>query len=276
MLGHVLTRLNALQGKIRRGKSVNVNDRETKESVVSLATSFFAKDRASIVSALGETQQLGQLDRQWHELLELAQGNNSRKRYNKLVGGIRRTVSALNVARLSQVSSKGIHGASLSDLTRAEGLIIETLENTVPSAAASYRQGILDLQGYERLSYRGTACEFREALRETLDHLAPDEEVLTQPGFKLEQGQTRPTMKQKVRFVLSSRDRNKTQRDAAEKSADLVDSLAGEVARAVYNRASLALHVENARGEVQRVKRYVDTVLFDLLEISEAGGILPA
>lgn len=136
-------------------------------------------------------------------------------------------------------------------------------------ATTSYRQGILDLQSHGRLSYRGTASEFREALRETLDHLAPDAEVVKQPGFKLEDKQAKPTMKQKVRFVLVSRDRNKTQREAAEKSVDLIESLAGEVTRAVYNRASLATHGETARKEVQQVKRYVDTVLFDLLEISE-------
>jgi hypothetical protein len=103
--------------------------------------------------------------------------------------------------------------------------------------------------------------------------LAPDSEVLKQPGFKLEENQTKPTMKQKVRFVLTSRDRNKTQRDATEKSVDLIESLVGEVARATYNRASLATHVETTRSEVHRIKRYVDTVLFDLLEISDSGSL---
>jgi hypothetical protein len=92
---------------------------------------------------------------------------------------------------------------------------------------------------------------------------------MKQPGFELEQNQTKPTMKQKVRFVLRSRERKKSQTESAEKSAELVESLAGEVTRAVYNRASLAVHVESARNEVLRVKRYVDTVLFDLLEIGE-------
>jgi hypothetical protein len=34
-------------------------------------------------------------------------------------------------------------------------------------------------------------------------------------------------MKQKVRFVLVTRDRNRTQREAAEKSVDLIESLTG-------------------------------------------------
>jgi len=269
MLGQLLERVAALQGKTRRGDSVNVNDRHTKDEVVTVAGLYFSEHRTQVVASVGQTEQVLEVDQTWQDLLALAQGNNSRKSYLKVLGAIRQGLSALNVACLTHVASKGVHGTSLSDLSQAEELIISTLESSVPSAANSYRQGILDLQSRARLSYRGTASEFREALRETLDHLAPDAEVTKQPGFKLEDKQTKPTMKQKVRFVLVTRDRNKTQREAAEKSVDLIESLAGEVARAVYNRASLATHVETARKEVQQVKRYVDTVLFDLLEISE-------
>jgi hypothetical protein len=269
MLGQALERIAALQSKIRRGASVNVNDRQTKDAVVDLAARYFSDHRVQVVNAVGQTDNLLDIDKKWQDLLALAQGNNSRKTYVRVLSDLRKELSQLNVRCLSRVASRGIHGGSLSDLSRAEELIIETLERVVPSAAASYRQGILDLVASGRLSYRGTASEFRESLRETLDHLAPDDDVTGQQGFKFEQNQTRPTMKQKVRFVLMSRERNKTQRETAEKSIDLVESLAGEVARAVYNRASLATHVESARKEVQRVKRYVDTVLFDLLEISD-------
>ena len=72
-------------------------------------------------------------------------------------------------------------------------------------------------------------------------------------------------MRQKARYVLASRERNKTQRDSAEKMLALIDELSGEVMRAVYNRASLATHIHQSKGEVQKIKRYVDTVLFDLL-----------
>jgi hypothetical protein len=273
MVGQLLEHLTALQGKVRRGKSVNLNDRQTKDAVVALATSYFSEYRDQIANTIGQADQLIAVDEKWQDLLRLSQGNNSRKRYAKVLGILKQELSQLNIACLSRVSSKGISGTSLSDLSKAEELILSTLENYVPSAAASYRQGILDLQAHTRLSYRGTASEFREALREILDHLAPDNEVIKQPGFKLEQSQTKPTMKQKVRFVLMSRERNKTQTESAEKSVDLVESLAGEVTRAVYNRASLAAHVESARSEVQRVKRYVDTVLFDLLEIGGAPSV---
>jgi len=116
-------------------------------------------------------------------------------------------------------------------------------------------------------SFRGTAVELREAFRETLDQLAPDDAVTGQDGFALEKGQTKPTMKQKVRFILRSRRKGSTQRALAEKSLELVETLSGEIARAFYDRASLSAHVQTTRDEVLQLKRYVDTLLFDLLEI---------
>jgi hypothetical protein len=56
---------------------------------------------------------------------------------------------------------------------------------------------------------------------------------------------------------------------SAEKMLGLIEELSGEVMRAVYNRASLATHVHQSKTEVRHIKRYVDTVLFDLLEIAQ-------
>ena len=67
--------------------------------------------------------------------------------------------------------------------TGLEQIIVETLDDFLPSAAQSYRQGVQDLySGVPRFSYRGTACELREALQETLDYLAPDEDITNSHG----------------------------------------------------------------------------------------------
>lgn len=42
----------------------------------------------------------------------------------------------------------------------------------------------------------------------------------------------------------------------------------GALARAVQNRASVATHVPQTAQEVRRTKRYLDVVLFYLLEIT--------
>lgn len=153
-------------------------------------------------------------------------------------------------------------------LSEEETRLLRTLERTVPPAAESYKQGMADLAQKARVSYRGTATEFRECLREVVDHLAPDQDVLAQQGFKLEHDQTRPTTKQKVTFILRSRRRNDSQREATNRSLELIDEMSGALTRAVQNRASLATHVPQTAAEVRQIKRYVDVVLFDLLEIT--------
>jgi hypothetical protein len=108
----------------------------------------------------------------------------------------------------------------------------------------------------------------REALREVLDHLAPDKEVTGQPGFTLESNQSKPTMRQKVRFILASRGKGKTQTAPAEHSTAIVEQSVGALARSVYDRSSLSTHVGTTKQEVQQVKAYVDVVLTELLEIA--------
>jgi hypothetical protein len=201
-------------------------------------------------------------------LVRLAHGNNARRTYLKTIGTLRRQLSEFSISVLSTHVVAAPQSGANTSISREESLLLETLESLVPSAAASYRQGLADLIGPDRLSYRGTAAEFRESLRETLDQLAPDADVQAQGWYKPEDGQTKPTMKQKARYILTSRERNKTQRDSAEKMLTLIDELSGEVMRAVYNRASLATHIHQSKSEVQQIKRYVDTVLFDLLEVT--------
>ncbi len=270
MLQGLLEELAAFQNRLKRRSSVHVNDQETKAAAIALASSYFKDVRPRLVEVLGEHHDLGEQDDAWQELVRVAHANNKRSTYLKLVKGLACTLRELSVQTLARAAARGGGGPGVSDLTPAELQLVSTLEALLPTAAASYRQGVLDLREKDRLSYRGTASEFREALREALDHLAPDAEVAKQPGFKYEDGQTRPTMKQKARFVLVSRGRSKTQTAVAEKAIGVVEGLTGEVVRAIYDRASLATHLETTRAEVVRIKRYVDTILFDLLEIPEA------
>lgn len=275
MIQELVDQLGALQVRLRRGNSVNVNDRHTKAEAIQLTQVYFKSYRPDLAKVLGQEEVLRSHDVKWQELVRLAHGNNQRTTYLKTIGALAKDLKELSIISLSRISERSVQGQGLSNLTPAEQQIIATLESLLPTAAASYRQGVLDLREGDRLSYRGTASEFREAFRETLDHLAPDDEVTKKPDFKFEEGQRKPTMKQKTRFVMSSRGRSKTQRGVTERSISLVESLTGEVVRATYDRASLATHIETTRTEVLRIKRYVDTVLFDLLEISEIASSVP-
>lgn len=266
MIGELIAEVETLAASIRRGSAVNVNDKASKGKAIALATRYFNEVKPRILLIAGETEQVRQHDDLWQQLVRLAHGNNQRQTYLNSLGLLRKQLSEFNIASVAAPAKNS--GAKPGTPSVEENLIISTLESLVPSAAASYRQALTDLSAADRISFRGTAAEFREALRETLDHLAPDTEVEAQAWYKPEDEQTKPTMKQKTRYILTSRGRVRTQRVAAEKLIRLVEELSGEVTRAVYDRASLATHVQQSKGEVQQVKRYVDTVLFDLLEIT--------
>jgi hypothetical protein len=49
----------------------------------------------------------------------------------------------------------------------------------------------------------------------------------------------------------------------------LIEEMLGALTRSVYDRASLSAHSTTTKEETQRIKRYVDTVLYDLLEVKE-------
>jgi hypothetical protein len=269
MIGQLIADVEALGASLRRGHAVNVNDQSSKDLAIGLATRYFNDVRPIVLTANVNADHVSAHDELWQQLVQLAHGNNARRTYLRTIHALRKQLSGFSVAALAAPPlAQRAHSAGSQSLSREETLILETLQSLVPSAAASYRQGLTDLLNPDRLSYRGTAAEFRESLRETLDQLAPDADVERQDWYRPEQGQTSPTMKQKTAHILISRERNKTQRGSAEKMLGLIEELSGEVMRAVYNRAALATHVHQSRAEVQRTKRYVDTMLFDLLEIA--------
>ena len=210
-----------------------MNDQASKDRVLELAQHYFGGVRPFISAAIGETDLLRAHDEHWQQLVRLAYGNNARRTYLRIVSRLRKHLTEFSVSAIAAPVPQEDTPAGAS-LSSEEVLILKTLEAFLPSAAASYRQGIADLRGAERLSYRGTAAEFREALRESLDHLAPDAEVEKQEWYAAEDRQTKPTMKQKAGYVLRSRGRKKALRMSAERTLRLIEELFGEVMRDVY------------------------------------------
>ena len=268
MIIHFLSEVDAVFSKIKKLRTKNINLKSSKTQIIDLAKEYFSNIRPKLIDSSFDSDKIIKHDEHWQQLVRLAHGNNSRASYQKLFQSIRKELGEFSIIAVSTGDNYLEPNGEKASASDDERLILQTLDHLVPSAAASYRQGLVDLSEEGRISYRGTAAEFRESLRETLDHLAPDKEVEAQENYKAEPNQTRPTMKQKARFILVSRGRNKTQRQAAEKMFGLIDELSGEVLRAIYNRASLATHVHQSKGEVQQIKRYVDTMLFDILEIN--------
>jgi len=149
----------------------------------------------------------------------------------------------------------------------ADKLIVSTLNDLCPTASLAYQQALIDIAGPDRLSWRGPATDLREALRETLDTLAPDADVMGTQGFRLEGDAKRPTMKQKVRYVLRQRGISSGAMETPESAVAGVEDLVGGLTRSVYTRSSVSTHTATTRGEAARVLAWVRLVICELLEI---------
>jgi hypothetical protein len=145
------------------------------------------------------------------------------------------------------------------------------LQEVHPDLANSYRQVLRDLQDATRLSYRGTANELREILREVLERLAPDDEVISQAWWaptEAPDGKKRksPSQQQKVRYILEKKGAGSRVKDVAEGSLELVEKGLSELVRDMYSRASVASHTAQDVEEIKRQLRYFDAPMHDLCE----------
>jgi hypothetical protein len=151
--------------------------------------------------------------------------------------------------------------------TPTERLIVETLSRIQPAAALSYEQCLIDLRDVSRRSYRGVAHELREVLRESLNVLAPDADVLADPGFKLEKDAIRPTQRQKALYVLKKRRLSREQTSAPELTVSMIEEIGAQITRTAYTRGSRDAHSGSSGPEVRQLKMYIDAVLGELFEI---------
>ncbi len=157
--------------------------------------------------------------------------------------------------------------AKIAVATQTENLIAKTLLRLVPAAAVSYEQAVIDLADVQRRSYRGVAHELREVLRETLNFLAPDAEVMAAAGFKLEDNQLKPTQRQKALYILRKRNLSKEQTSAPELTINLVEELSARITRDAYTRGAKGAHTLSSAAEVRQLKMWIDAVLGELLAI---------
>jgi hypothetical protein len=252
----------ALRASIRAVGAGQLNSVPLRRDVRTLVDKFFTAMRTAISRAQDQDEGLRALDAIFQELLILSHRRGRVARYVSLLANAKEQLVAIDArtATLANVDTP-------QTLAKVDSDIVSTLGALVPAAALSYQQAALDLQNDFRHSWRGPACDLREALRETLDYLAPDSEVMSQSGFKLEPTTKGPTMKQKVRFILRKRRVSSAQADAPETAVEAVDDLVGGFIRSVYTGSSGATHTPASRDDVLRIRDWVRVALCQLLEI---------
>jgi hypothetical protein len=92
--------------------------------------------------------------------------------------------------------------------------------------------------------------------------------VAAGPNFQLEKDQKKPTQRQKVRYIFKARRTSSAAVAAAEGSLDTVDETVAALVRSTYQRASVSTHVSTGSKEIKSLKRYIDVLLAELLEIA--------
>jgi len=251
-----------LRRHIKSADTTNITARGLREEAQTLAEYYLGEVRPGLVGMLDE--ELKNLDDAFQGLLTLSASVSRKSSYVNHIKAIQKLYPRVS----------GILAAKKLDDTPAivrisaeDQRIARTLEGLVPSAALSFKQALIDLTDKSRVSYRGPAVELREALRETLDYLAPDAEVTQMEGYKQEKDRNAPTMKQKVRFIL--RARGMKDETAPEQAVSAVEEIVGGFARSVYTMSNAGTHGMKEREDVMRIRRYVTVVFHDILAISE-------
>ncbi len=256
--------ISDLYTHIRKLKSKQIQQKSCKDKGKKIVQKYFYEIR-QILQELKEVEQPS-LDRKFQNLLSLTNANSLKSRYLSIIKAIKKELDKAE----AQIITLGQKGQNINNgFSNFENQVLSTLKKFCPEADLSYKQALLDIRDGTRVSYKGTANEIRETLREVLSYLAPDEKVKSQEDFKLEKDRDRPTQKQKVSFILRQRDKSKAHIKAPAEAVEIIEKK-GIFTRAVYDRASMSVHNQQAKEEIIQLKRYLDSVLSELLELPES------
>lgn len=263
LLPAFLEELDKAKIALNKNKSAQLNSRSQRGSLRALVEKYFSEIRPNIIGASEIDQDVGVIDNDMQQLLILCHKRGSVKLYKQLLTKMRKSLIVLDARVVTSITGSN---DSYSE-NEIDVLIVSTLEKIVPSAALSYQQALLDLQIESRYSWRGPATDLRESLRETLDHLAPDQDVIQMSGYKQEPDTNGPTMKQKVRYILKNRGASKAHSTPAETATESIEEAVESFVRSVYTRSSVSTHTPTDKKEVIRIRDFVRVVFCELLEI---------
>lgn len=246
---------------INRHVGKQLQSSSKRSALRAIAERYFNEVRPQIVGNIDDASHVASLDSTMQKLVEKCHKAGAVATYSDLLKSAKTHLIQVDMRLVSTPLASTNTQHSDPDVK-----IIKTLRALLPSAALSYEQALSDLAIPDRLSWRGPATDLREALREALDHLAPDAEVVLSAGYKVEPNAHGPTMKQKVRFILKNRGLSKALSSPAESATESVDEALGTFVRSVYTRSNISTHTPTDRHEVLRVLDLVRVVLAELLE----------
>jgi len=260
-LDRVGRQVTALAHAAGTGRTKNLGTAIVQPIARAIATTYFESVRSELLAVQSRAGLVDEIDSVVQGILQLATSAHERQAY---AGHIAELRPYLLEATIDLMKARGNPRLVLSQTERN---ILDTLAAMLPNSAASYEQALRDIAQGGRVSWRGTATDLRESLRDVMDHLAPDDKVMAATGFQLEAGRSGPTQKQKVRFILRARRSSSAAVAVAEASLVTVDEAVASLARSTYQRGAASTHVAASSKEIKSLKRYVDALLAELLEV---------
>jgi hypothetical protein len=147
-------------------------------------------------------------------------------------------------------------------------LIYQRLNSLDESLAKKYSSswGILNA---DIPNYSGAVSEMRDTLTLVLHRLAPDEDVMSADGFALEQGQNRPTRRQRTRFIAMKRSRSNEMAKALANDLEALEFQSTLLERSVtsaYGLASSLTHTTSTQELAFQSLKQGDSILAQLLD----------
>lgn len=262
-LDQMTAQVAALNNAATSGRSKFILASTVQPVARALAKAYFEGVRPDLAKVQNRSGLVDEIDFVLQSILQLAEGYREKTAY---LGQINELRPYLREATIDLMKWRGAPSLVLSDTEKA---ILETLSTMLPISAASYEQALRDISNASsRVSWRGTAGELREVLREVIDHLAPDDKVTGAPGYQNEEQRKGPTQRQKVRFILRARRSGSAALTVAEGTLETAEEAVATLARSTYQRGSASTHASAGGKEVRNLKRYVEALLAELLEIS--------
>jgi hypothetical protein len=254
----LLRQLDQVKKVVRQSRGDQIFSSRITSNLHELSATYFSAVKGELPD--GDTD-VAMADKVFTVLHDLSRKNPSKQKCLDALTDARRLLVRLEGVNLARPANRtGLVATSLDDE------IMATLDDICQAAKNCYRQAMVDL-ATERHSWRGTATDLREALRETLDKLAPDADVESMPNYKPEPDAKRPTMKQKTRFILRNRDMKSGQIATSEEAVRHIEESLGGITRSVYTRSSTSTHTPTTKEEVSRLHVWVRVILCELLAI---------
>lgn len=272
VLSELLANIQSVQTQLQKSSTRLVRAKAEISALRELTQTYFRTIRQDIALVGLDSEPL---DLPFGTILELTNRASQRSSYVDALRRARKKASEMEV-QYEFALSEGGAGDELDTpikFSDQENQIIKILKQINPFFSDAYTQIILDLSDQGRISYRGAVHEMRELLRGILNHFAPDAEVEAQANFSFERGQKKPTRTQKMKFILSSRNQSSAQIEPAKKATRFLDvqtEILSLIPNAVYSAGSDSAHADprELKREVLSLKRYLDAVLCDILEIN--------